>query len=422
MAPVGGCGPAAGAHMIGTTSPETAEAERPADAPPAPEVEGGLGDVTVAVVAVVLPFLVALYAILTTGKALEGRWKFILVAGTVALYSLALVGLGVLLARKPARALAGRTLVVCGSCLAALLAAAGWFISGRGILPLVLANAAAAAALALLAAVVHARMTGERPASAWILAGAVLLLGLSGGRNVVLPRAHMMVLDAAASLLACGVFLRPGPVVVPLGRVAAALAVPLAAFVLRPLWETTQAGRAGGVRHRADLVAAGDSSAPVPRYGQSAGGGTDGRDAGDRDSHCRQPPAAGRAGAGRADAARRRCPPRSRRWPGGSSAARLGCWWCLVDARCHLGARPAPAGSRAGPGARFPPAVAALGGPVRAAAGAAGVRAVEAAGWTSSPREVERDPDALPGGTGAEVLGWLVVPAALALALIPAAI
>ena len=114
-----------------------------------------------AVVAAVLPLLFALYAILTTGQALGGRWKFVLVGGNAGLYSLALVGLGVLLARSPARALAGRTLIVCGGWLAALLAAAGWFISGQGILPLVLLNAAAAAALALLAAVAHARSVGR---------------------------------------------------------------------------------------------------------------------------------------------------------------------------------------------------------------------------------------------------------------------
>ena len=404
--------------MIRTTSPETAEAERPADSPPAGEEEGGLGDVALAVVAAVLPFLFALYAILTTGNALAGRWKSVLVGGSAGLYSLALVGLGVLLVRAPARALAGRTLVVCGGVLASLLAAAGWFISGKDILPLVLMNAAGAAALALLAATAHARLTGERLAGALILAGAVLLLGLSGGRNVVVARAHMVVLDAAAAVLACGVFVRPGRAAAPLGRVVLALSVPLAALTLRTLWGTSllqQGGFAVGliwalrvIRPRLHhgsvaLLAAGLTSAvlitataTLPSRQLLAALALIGLLL--LDSDLRRDPDAG---------------PMDRALPGWVAG---GVWLVLAGTWAH-DLRLLDRGLGVSPGFNLDslPWVGLLAMPLAVPAFALSRRRL-----ASVPAGVEPEPDAVPAGTGAEVLGWLVVLGGLAAALTPA--
>ena len=233
--------------MTPTSSPATATASGQADFSPAPDdLHGPVGQVVAALGAIVVPLLIALYAILTTGKALEGRWKMALVAGAVGVYSVALVAMGLRMWRTPARQAVARTLIVSAGVLAALLAAAGWFISGQAALPLVLVNAAAASGLAALAAGAHARVSGRPLWDALPLVAAVLVLGLTGGRNVVVPRDTMMVLDAAATVLACGVFLRPGRGLEPPGRLALALAVPGAALLLRPLWYTTSLPELGG--------------------------------------------------------------------------------------------------------------------------------------------------------------------------------
>src|SRR5215207_10066033 len=97
--------------------PQTFEAGEWTDPPDADDVQAGVGEAMGALIAAVLPLLFALYAILTTGKVLGTRWKFLLVGGTAGAYGVALIGLGVVLARAPARAAIGRTLVVCGGFL-----------------------------------------------------------------------------------------------------------------------------------------------------------------------------------------------------------------------------------------------------------------------------------------------------------------
>jgi hypothetical protein len=328
------------------------------------------------------------------------------------------VGLGALLVRAPARALAGRTLVVCGGVLASLLAAAGWFISGKDILPLVLMNAAGAAALALLAATVHARLTGERLAGALLLAGAVLLLGLSGGRNVVVARAHMVVLDAAAAMLACGVFVRPGRAAPPLGRVALALSVPLAALAMRTMWGTSLpqlGGFAVGliwalrvIRPRlhhgsVGLLAAGltgavliTASPTLPSRQLLAALALIGLML--LNSDLRRDPDAG---------------PMDRALPGWVAG---GVWLLLAGTWAHdLGLLDRGLGVPRGFNLDSLPWVGLLAMPLAVPAFALSRRRL-----ASVPAGVEPEPDALPAGTGAEMLGWLVVLGGLAAALTPA--
>jgi hypothetical protein len=216
--------------------PAVPQAGPPAAEPPDPDQAGAA--VLVAVTAAFLPLTVALYAILTTGDHLSGRWKFFLAGGTGGLYGLGLVAIGHLLLRNPARQVLGRSLLVAGGVLAPLLAGAGWFIGGSPLVMslVVVANALAAAFLAAVAAASYARAVGQPVREVVPLVAAVLLLGLTGGRNVLTTRMTVVIIDSATALLACGIYLRPLGGVTPAGRIALALAVPFGGLLMRPFW------------------------------------------------------------------------------------------------------------------------------------------------------------------------------------------
>jgi hypothetical protein len=199
--------------------------------PPPPE-----GQEIVAAIAGLAPLLFSLYAIFTVGERISGRSLLIIGVGAVGLYGAILLGVGVLLCRHPARLPAGRTLVALAGTLASFVAATSWAAS---LSNLSLVTTAGSTVLGLCAAGFYARLCGRPTRSVLPLVVAILALGLSGRFSGLVPivfkRAAGLV-EIGASVLACGVFLRPDRRTEPVGAIAMALAVPLAALLTLVGW------------------------------------------------------------------------------------------------------------------------------------------------------------------------------------------
>jgi hypothetical protein len=209
---------------------------RPRPPLPAPSPEDFEGQELVAVAAGLVPLVIALYALMSAGKRIDGSYRFMITFGIVGIHGVILLSVGTLLARRPLRVPAGRALVALAAVFAPFIAATSW-AAPRNNLNLLIT--AAATGLGALAAWSYARLSGRNFRTILPLVGAILLLGLAGrvaGFFVpVFPRTTI-VLHVAASLIACGVFLRPDRAIEPPGAIAMALAVPLAAIVISTWW------------------------------------------------------------------------------------------------------------------------------------------------------------------------------------------
>jgi hypothetical protein len=221
-------------------SPQVVAASMKAPSPAfaAEELEG---QELVAALVGLAPVVICLYTILTTRDALNGRAKYVLAMAAILINGLILIGVGSLLARRPARLPAGRTLIALAGALAPFVAATTW-MTPRSHFSLL--TTAAATVLSAAAAGLYARLWGRGFRAVLSLVAAVFLLGLSGwiAGRLAIPLEGLkslrssIVLDTAAGLLACGVFLRPERAIEPVGKIAMALAVPVATIAIILLW------------------------------------------------------------------------------------------------------------------------------------------------------------------------------------------
>jgi hypothetical protein len=211
-------------------------AGRPAPVLPAPTPEELEGQEVVAVIAGLLPLIIALYTIVKASDRLGRETTLMIGVASAGAYALVLTVVGLLLARRPTRLPAGRSLIAVGSCLTPFLAATGWMAPRNNMTILV---GMAATAMCALAAASYARVWGRSWRTVLPLVVAVLLLGLSARVSDLFPgftRAYSAVIDVAAAFLACGVFLRPDRAIEAPGRIAMALAVPVAMLATIVFW------------------------------------------------------------------------------------------------------------------------------------------------------------------------------------------
>ncbi|HEY0714729.1 MAG TPA: hypothetical protein VGF45_18755, partial [Polyangia bacterium] len=203
------------------------------DEPP----ELAIGQALVAVIAGFLPLALSLYAITSAGDAVASGIKLLLAIGTSGLYGAGLVGIGHLLTRRVDRQVAARTLIVSGGIIGVLVAMASWFATRT---PLMFLSTAGAVGLVALAAGLYARLIGARIPELWPLLIGCVLVGTSRWYfHLIGGRPFALILDVAAALLACAIYLKPHRRLETPGRLALALAFPAASLILKPFWWVT---------------------------------------------------------------------------------------------------------------------------------------------------------------------------------------
>jgi hypothetical protein len=234
-------GRSASTNSYGPTVATAASARPPVAPRPLPSPEELEGQEVVAAIAGLVPLIIALYTIVSAGQHLSGATRLMLFLAALGGHGMMVLGVGAVLARRPDRLPAGRTLVALAGFLAPFIAATTW-ATPRTHLSLL--TTLAATVLSVLAAGHYARLWGRGFRTVVAFVGAVFLLGLSGWvagllaipLGSIISLRSSLVLDTAAAVLACAVFLRPDREIEPPGKIAMALAVPLATIVIILLW------------------------------------------------------------------------------------------------------------------------------------------------------------------------------------------